>query len=113
MTFNADGSYSELSGNGVRCLAAWLAHMAHLSPGATVSIETDAGQKQLALLQADGTRYQFRAAMGRPEQLRQERLTVAEEVVTIRATLSRTSSATSAGSRSTRPSANRSSITTF
>jgi diaminopimelate epimerase len=80
--FNADGSYSELSGNGVRCLAAWLAHMAHLSPGATVSIETDAGQKQLALLQADGTRYQFRAAMGRPEQLRQERLTVAEEVVT-------------------------------
>ncbi len=80
--FNADGSYSELSGNGVRCLAAWLAHTRHLGPGASVSIQTDAGEKHLALLKADGTRYHFRAAMGHPEQLRQERLAVADEMVT-------------------------------
>jgi diaminopimelate epimerase len=80
--FNADGSYSELSGNGVRCLAAWLARTGPLALGACVSIETDAGAKDLALLQVDRTRYQFRAAMGPPEQLRQERLAVAGEIVT-------------------------------
>jgi diaminopimelate epimerase len=80
--FNADGSYSELSGNGVRCLAAWLAHTRRLEPGASVSIATDAGQKDLTLLHVDGARYQFRAAMGQPEQLRQERLSAGDEVVT-------------------------------
>ena len=64
---NADGSYSEISGNGVRCLAAWLAHEAAASPGTTLTIETDAGLKPLELLQRDGARFQFRAAMGQPE----------------------------------------------
>src|SRR5262249_38139682 len=40
---NADGSYSEISGNGVRCLAAWLAGTCSMKPGDTVDIETDAG----------------------------------------------------------------------
>jgi diaminopimelate epimerase len=80
--FNADGSYSELSGNGVRCLAAWLARLRQLEPGSALSIKTDAGEKHLSLLQAGGTRYEFRAAMGHPEQLRQERLAVADEMVT-------------------------------
>ena len=72
--FNADGSYSELSGNGVRCLAAWLARDRRLAPGAEVIVRTDAGDKRLTLLEVDGTRYRFRAAMGQPEDLRQETL---------------------------------------
>jgi diaminopimelate epimerase len=80
--FNADGSYSELSGNGARCLAAWLAHMRRFEPGASVTVETDAGEKNLTLLEVDRTRYRFRAAMGHPEQLRQERLAAGDEVVT-------------------------------
>src|SRR5687767_3156594 len=43
---NADGSYSEISGNGVRCLAAALAREARLPPGGSVLIETDAGAKR-------------------------------------------------------------------
>ncbi len=48
---NADGSYSEVSGNGVRCLAAWLAHEDDAPVGASITIETDAGPKVLSLLE--------------------------------------------------------------
>src|SRR5215831_6917276 len=47
---NADGSYSEVSGNGLRCLAAWLARQHGLGAGASIDITTDAGVKRLALL---------------------------------------------------------------
>ena len=80
--FNADGSRSELSGNGVRCLGAWVAHAQRLSPGAAVTIDTDAGQKVLSLLESSGSHYRFRASMGKPEGLRQERLHVAGDTVT-------------------------------
>lgn len=66
---NADGSFSEVSGNGVRCLAAWLANARGLQPGATLTIETDAGGKALELLARDARYLTFRAAMGHPEQL--------------------------------------------
>src|SRR5919107_3733254 len=46
---NADGSYSEVSGNGVRCLAAWLARTRGMRPDDSIDIETDAGIKSLAL----------------------------------------------------------------
>jgi diaminopimelate epimerase len=62
---NADGSYSEISGNGIRCLAAWLAGEA--GPGTAITIETDAGPKRLELLERVGARTTFRAAMGPPE----------------------------------------------
>jgi diaminopimelate epimerase len=65
--FNADGSPSELSGNGVRCLAALVARRKQLSPGATVLVETDAGVKPLELLAREGTQYSFRANLGQPE----------------------------------------------
>src|SRR5215831_6255587 len=71
---NADGSYSEVSGNGVRCLAAWLARVQSMRPGDSVEIETDAGVKLLELLSEDGRRLTFRAAMGQPEQV--ERRTI-------------------------------------
>ncbi|HEX4566938.1 MAG TPA: diaminopimelate epimerase [Vicinamibacterales bacterium] len=73
---NADGSYSEVSGNGVRCLAAWLATQGNLAVGAHVAIETDAGVKDLELLERNGRRLTFRAAMGHPEDVRQRALDV-------------------------------------
>jgi len=68
---NADGSYSEVSGNGVRCLAAWLARTRSLKPGQCVDIETDAGTKTLELLKSEGRQLTFRAAMGQPEHVQQ------------------------------------------
>jgi diaminopimelate epimerase len=64
---NADGSYSEVSGNGVRCLAAWIAEQGRLAPGAVVRIDTDAGSKELTLLERTRKAVVFRAAMGPPE----------------------------------------------
>ncbi len=79
---NADGSPSELSGNGVRCLAAWIAEARELDPGATLTIDTDAGPKFLTLLDRSGRRFTFRAAMGAPEALTQVQLDVAGVPVT-------------------------------
>ena len=79
---NADGSWSELSGNGLRCLAALVARTQHLQPGSTVTIETDAGTKPLHLLACEGERYTFRARMGQPTNLRQASIAVAGETVT-------------------------------
>ena len=73
---NADGSPSEISGNGVRCLAAWLARARGLTPGATIEIGTVAGVKTLEYLSEGGSRQMFRAAMGPPEQVAERRLAV-------------------------------------
>lgn len=84
---NADGSYSEMSGNGIRCLAAWLAAESELRLGAVITIETDAGLKRLELLDRDDLRFEFRAAMGQPEALTRTSLTVdglPVETVTLR-----------------------------
>ena len=70
---NADGSPSEISGNGLRCLAAWLAR---LGAGPIITIATDAGPKVLELLSREGDRFTFRAAMGHPEQVRRETIEV-------------------------------------
>jgi len=74
--WNADGSRSELSGNGVRCVAAWLAGVRGLEAGAELVIDTEAGPKALRLIGRAGGRWTFRAAMGQPAELRQERLRV-------------------------------------
>ena len=78
---NADGSGSELSGNGLRCLAALVVRSQGLQPGATVAVETDAGVKTLDLLAREDERYTFRAAMGRPTNLRQATIAVAGEQI--------------------------------
>jgi diaminopimelate epimerase len=80
--FNADGSPSELSGNGVRCLAAAVARRQSLSSGTTIVIQTDAGSKRLDLLSCDATRYTFRAALGQPEDIRQVAIPTRSETVT-------------------------------
>ena len=78
---NADGSPSEISGNGVRCLAAWLTRTRGLRPGSSLEITTDAGVKTLDLLATDGRRLIFRAAMGPPEQVEQRMIDVHGETI--------------------------------
>ncbi len=83
---NADGSHAEVSGNGVRGLAALLARDRGLGPGgpadpATLVIESDAGDKVLTLLDVQGGRYVFRAAMGTPEAIAEVVLDVAGDPV--------------------------------
>lgn len=66
--FNADGSYSEVSGNGVRALGAVLMHVhgVETPDDRPLVIDTDAGEKTLAFLGREGPRYVFRASMGQP-----------------------------------------------
>jgi diaminopimelate epimerase len=80
--FNADGSFSELSGNGVRCAAAWIAHRRKFKLGQIVLIGTDAGMKELTLLERDGRRHTFRAAMGAVEDLHEDRIDLNGQPVT-------------------------------
>jgi diaminopimelate epimerase len=80
--FNADGSPSELSGNGLRCLAALIARRERLSVGSTVIVETCAGTKSLELLAVERSRYTFRTALGAPADLRQLHIPVLDETVT-------------------------------
>ena len=80
--FNADGSRAELSGNGLRCLGALIVRAQNLAGGATITIETAAGDKRLDLLARDGERYTFRAAMGPAENIQQTAIPVGTEEVT-------------------------------
>jgi len=41
--YNADGSLAEISGNGTRCVAAWMAEELNLQAGDEIALETDAG----------------------------------------------------------------------
>jgi diaminopimelate epimerase len=79
---NADGSPSELSGNGLRCLAALVAREQSLAAGTTLTVDTGAGVKTLDLLSADRARFTFRAAMGAPADVRQEKIPVLGEIIT-------------------------------
>ena len=80
--FNADGSPSELSGNGLRCLAALLARTQRLGQGDSLVVDTGAGPKTLELLGYERERYTFRTALGPPEDMRQVAITVRGESVT-------------------------------
>lgn len=79
---NADGSPSEVSGNGVRCLAAWLAEARSLADGEQLVVVTGAGPKTLTLLSTEGHRRVFRASMGPPAELRQVELEISGTPVT-------------------------------
>ena len=80
---NADGSPSELSGNGVRCVGAWVAWTRALTHGAQITVDTEAGPKRLTLVEHQGRRFTFRADMGAPEDLRQTSLDVDSESVRV------------------------------
>ena len=77
--FNADGSESEVSGNGVRCLAALAVRE---RPGMNeVTVSTGAGLKVLTLAGSTGGAFTFRASMGPPQDIRTIQLEVAGETV--------------------------------
>lgn len=63
--FNADGSRAEMSGNGVRCLAAFLHYTGEFA-GETMRIRTDAGIRRLQLQKRDGNVFVFRSSLGQP-----------------------------------------------
>ena len=67
---NADGSRAEVSGNGVRALAALLLRDDDRT-AAELTIQTEAGPKHLTRTGRSGPRQTFRAAMGLPRDVRQ------------------------------------------
>jgi diaminopimelate epimerase len=65
--YNADGSAAEISGNGTRCVAAWMAYKADLGVGDEIRLETDAGERICRLEGVKGTEFQFATGMGVPQ----------------------------------------------
>ena len=63
---NADGSIAEISGNGTRCVAAWMAQETSAKAGDVFSIETDAGIRQCRVVSVAGQVYRIAAGMGVP-----------------------------------------------
>jgi diaminopimelate epimerase len=65
LIFNADGSRAEMSGNGIRCLGAFLTYSGKHS-SSSVRVRTVSGIKQLTLEGSDRLVYWFRCSMGVP-----------------------------------------------
>lgn len=61
--FNADGSEAELSGNGTRCVAAWLAESDRRTE---VEFGTHGGVRQCRVIEAASPVYQIESGMGVP-----------------------------------------------
>lgn len=64
---NADGSIAEISGNGTRCVAAWMAETLNLPPGAALTIITDAGPRVCRINARNGHTADITAGMGVPK----------------------------------------------
>jgi len=64
--FNADGGETPISGNGTRCVGAWL-YLVEGWEGETVSIATGAGIKRLRPVDRGSKRVLFETDMGRPK----------------------------------------------
>jgi diaminopimelate epimerase len=62
--FNADGSEAEISGNGTRCVAAYLCSE---QAREKVSVRTGAGVKTCVLTARSASQYEFETAMGEPQ----------------------------------------------
>lgn len=54
--YNADGSIAEISGNGTRCVAAWMAEALASPPGDTLELSTDAGLRICRVDEVDRSR---------------------------------------------------------
>ena len=61
--FNADGSEAEISGNGTRCVAAFLAHTEHRSE---LILGTHGGPRHCRVLSSSGSAYQIETGMSVP-----------------------------------------------
>ncbi len=78
--YNADGSFSEVSGNGVRGLAAvrcWAGVREGRPAPSSMVISTDAGDKRVEVLSCDPPRFVCRTAMGHPTGIRPATIDVA------------------------------------
>jgi diaminopimelate epimerase len=65
--YNADGSVAEISGNGTRCVAAWMAHAKAVQPGEAMTLKTDAGMRDCRVMGRTGEgRYEIASRMGVP-----------------------------------------------
>jgi diaminopimelate epimerase len=62
--FNADGSEAEISGNGTRCVAAYICAE---QPKKKVIVRTGAGFKTCMLTSQNESQYEFETAMGEPQ----------------------------------------------
>ena len=62
--FNADGSEAEISGNGTRCVAAYLCSKDYREK---IVVRTGAGIKTCALISRNEREYEFETAMGEPK----------------------------------------------
>jgi diaminopimelate epimerase len=78
---NADGSRAEVSGNGLRGLAALLLRDEGTREAA-ISIRTDAGLKKLTRVSRNGARQTFRASMGTPDAVKQQTLEIGGRTIT-------------------------------
>ncbi|HXK62533.1 MAG TPA: diaminopimelate epimerase [Acidobacteriota bacterium] len=63
--FNQDGSQTGMTGNGVRCVAAFL-HYRELAKGQDLEIKTLSGRKIYTLLDRGELRWTYRSLMGEP-----------------------------------------------
>jgi diaminopimelate epimerase len=64
--YNADGSVAEISGNGTRCAAAWIAYETKCSPGDQIVLETDAGPRVCRIDSRDQQTFLITTPMGVP-----------------------------------------------
>jgi diaminopimelate epimerase len=63
--FNADGSEPEISGNGLRCAAAYLFHSQKV-PTKIIRFETNAGERTCELIDRNSNRFEIKIEMGVP-----------------------------------------------
>jgi diaminopimelate epimerase len=77
---NADGGRAEVSGNGVRALAALLLQIEDRLD-AELTVRTESGPKQLRRVARDGARQTFRALMGVPADLRRVSIPLADDAI--------------------------------
>jgi diaminopimelate epimerase len=64
---NADGSIAEISGNGTRCVAAWMAQKTKARAGDKFAIETDAGIRDCLVVAIEGRSFKIATGMGVPK----------------------------------------------
>jgi diaminopimelate epimerase len=64
---NADGSIAEISGNGTRCAAAWIAYETKAGSGDEIILETDAGRRICRIVARTGPAFHIATSMGVPE----------------------------------------------
>jgi diaminopimelate epimerase len=77
---NADGSIAEISGNGTRCAAAWIAQVEGAGSNEEITLDTDAGPRTCRIVEAAGSHFLIAAGMGIP-QIEPRQVTLADKTL--------------------------------